>query len=229
MPPRPKPGPCCPRAGWAGGEGGPGGGRQARCWEPSPLSSSLVSDRCSRRFRTQAFLLHSRRLHRAVLPARARNWHTAAGPPGPSAHAVVIPHFGREDQLDRQALQRLIRSLARVLPPEDTARVEIEPQGPRPLECRPVGCASWTSGRPLDRQSGGAPTRDYWCMRRRRHAVRLRPPRGRAGWFAPCGCAQSCPEERSGRPPRGTSSQTGWQQTRCRFARLGTQERGTRG
>ena len=61
--------------------------------------------------------------------------HNRWDPQTKRAQAVVIHNFGREDQLDRQAIQRLIHSLARVLSPEDAARVEIELQGFKPLEC----------------------------------------------------------------------------------------------
>ena len=67
--------------------------------------------------------------------------HNRWDPQTKRAQAVVIHNFGREDQLDRQAIQRLIHSLARVLSPEDAARVEIELQGFKPLECRPLGGA----------------------------------------------------------------------------------------
>ena len=41
---------------------------------------------------------------------------------GQQVTAQVIHSFGREDQLDREALKRLIRSLARWLDPEDALR-----------------------------------------------------------------------------------------------------------
>jgi transposase len=55
--------------------------------------------------------------------------------------ATVIYNFGREDQVDREAIRRLVRSLSRLLSPEDAARAEAEAQGLTFTESRPLGGA----------------------------------------------------------------------------------------
>lgn len=57
------------------------------------------------------------------------------------AKAVIIHNFGRDDQLDRDAIRRLIRSLSRLLPAEEAARVEAEGQGLTFVRGTPVGGA----------------------------------------------------------------------------------------
>ena len=51
----------------------------------------------------------------------------------------VLFHFGREDQLDRDAIRRLIGSLSRALPPEEA--LAAQPPELRFLESRPLGGA----------------------------------------------------------------------------------------
>jgi len=67
--------------------------------------------------------------------------HNLWDPKTKRAKAVVIHNFGREDQLDRDAIRRLIRSLARLLPPGEAARAETEAQGLTFVSGRPVGGA----------------------------------------------------------------------------------------
>jgi hypothetical protein len=55
--------------------------------------------------------------------------------------ATVIYNFGREDQVDREAIRRLVRSLSRLLTPEDAARIETEAQGLAFCGSRPLGGA----------------------------------------------------------------------------------------
>ncbi len=63
--------------------------------------------------------------------------HNQWDPVGRQAKAQVIHSFGREDQLDREAIKRLIRSLTRALGPQDalraTAREDLDFVESRPL------------------------------------------------------------------------------------------------
>src|SRR6266487_1882696 len=52
----------------------------------------------------------------------------------------VIHNFGREDQLDREALQRLARSITRFLDPEQALAVQA-PEGTSFLRAVPMGGA----------------------------------------------------------------------------------------
>lgn len=58
-----------------------------------------------------------------------------------SAKAHVIHNFGREDQIDREAIRRLIHSLARLLPPGAGVRAEVEARGLAFLHAKPLGGA----------------------------------------------------------------------------------------
>jgi hypothetical protein len=69
--------------------------------------------------------------------------HNHWDPEAKVAKAEVVYNFGREDQLDREAIRRLIHSLQRVLPPEE--RLQLQARDLRFLEFRPmVGRTSWT-------------------------------------------------------------------------------------
>jgi hypothetical protein len=65
--------------------------------------------------------------------------HNRWDPKAKRAQAVVLYNFGREEQVDREAIRRLIRSLSRLLSPEQAAQVETEARGLRFLCCRPLG------------------------------------------------------------------------------------------
>lgn len=58
--------------------------------------------------------------------------------------AKVVYSFGRADQVDVQALRRLVQSICRFLDPEDVARAQAQMDGHKPLSivsCRPLGGA----------------------------------------------------------------------------------------
>ncbi|MGZ6670443.1 MAG: hypothetical protein ACXVH3_37985 [Solirubrobacteraceae bacterium] len=63
-------------------------------------------------------------------------WDPAKG----QSRAQVIHSFGREDQLDREALARLVRSISRFLDPEQALEAQA-PEGMRFLASRPMGGA----------------------------------------------------------------------------------------
>ncbi|MDA8331928.1 MAG: IS1634 family transposase, partial [Candidatus Dormibacteraeota bacterium] len=66
--------------------------------------------------------------------------HNQWDPARQQARAQVIHSFGREDQLDREAIKRLIRSLTRVLEPQDALRATAS-EDLRFVDSRPVGGA----------------------------------------------------------------------------------------
>ena len=57
------------------------------------------------------------------------------------AQAQVIHSFGRSDQLDTEALKRLIKSMSRFLPPEDAVRIEHQDDDLKIMSSRPAGGA----------------------------------------------------------------------------------------
>jgi transposase len=57
------------------------------------------------------------------------------------AQAQVIHSFGRSDQLDLDVLRRLIKSMSRLLDPEDSARIEYQDDDLKLLSSRPAGGA----------------------------------------------------------------------------------------
>ncbi|MGH9071707.1 MAG: IS1634 family transposase [Acidimicrobiales bacterium] len=61
-----------------------------------------------------------------------------------ASRAEVLYNFGRDDELDRDALRRLIRSLQRALPPEE--RLQLQAPELRFLESRPMGGAYLLDG-----------------------------------------------------------------------------------
>jgi hypothetical protein len=72
--------------------------------------------------------------------------HNAWDPARQQSRAQVIHSFGREDQLDREALARLVRSITRFLEPEQ-ALAATAPQELRFLVWRPSGGSrGWSSG-----------------------------------------------------------------------------------
>jgi hypothetical protein len=66
--------------------------------------------------------------------------HNVWDPVKRQSHAQVIHSFGREDQLDREALARLVRSITRFLDPERALEAQA-PEGMSFLESRPMGGA----------------------------------------------------------------------------------------
>jgi hypothetical protein len=66
--------------------------------------------------------------------------HNVWDPVKGQSRAQVIHSFGREDQLDREALARLVRSITRFLDPEQALEAQA-PDGMRFLESRPMGGA----------------------------------------------------------------------------------------
>jgi hypothetical protein len=58
------------------------------------------------------------------------------------AQAQVIHSFGRSDQLDVDALRRLIKSISRFLDPEDAVRIERQSDDLKFVSSRPAGGAS---------------------------------------------------------------------------------------
>src|SRR5512134_823461 len=66
--------------------------------------------------------------------------HNVRPAPGTQPVAKVIHSFGREDQLDRAALQRLVRSLSRFLEPDEALAAQA-PEELRFLCSRPMGGA----------------------------------------------------------------------------------------
>lgn len=67
--------------------------------------------------------------------------HNRWDPTTKRAQAVVIHNFGREDQLDRDAIARLIQSLSRLLPPEQAAQAHVEASGLHFVAARALGGA----------------------------------------------------------------------------------------
>jgi len=57
------------------------------------------------------------------------------------AQAQVIHSFGRSDQLDTEALKRLIKSMSRFLSPEDAVRIEHQDDDLKIMSSRPAGGA----------------------------------------------------------------------------------------
>lgn len=57
------------------------------------------------------------------------------------AKATIIHNFGREDQVDREAIRRLVRSLSRLLTPEQAAKAQAETQGLQFESSRALGGA----------------------------------------------------------------------------------------
>ncbi|MHB8395422.1 MAG: IS1634 family transposase [Candidatus Dormibacteria bacterium] len=70
--------------------------------------------------------------------------HNHWDPKSQVAKAEVLYNFGREDELDRDAVRRLIRSLQRALPPEET--LQLQAPELRFLESRPMGGAFLLDG-----------------------------------------------------------------------------------
>jgi len=66
--------------------------------------------------------------------------HNVWDPARRQSRAQVIHSFGREDQLDREALARLVRSITRFLDPEQALAAQA-PEGLRFLDSRPMGGA----------------------------------------------------------------------------------------
>jgi Transposase DDE domain len=64
--------------------------------------------------------------------------HNVWDPVKRQSRAQVIHSFGREDQLDREALARLVRSITRFLDPEQALAAQA-PEGMRFLQSRPMG------------------------------------------------------------------------------------------
>ena len=67
--------------------------------------------------------------------------HNLWDPQAKRAKAQVIHNFGREDQLDRDAIRRLIHSLSRALPPEEAARAGTEAEGLEFVDAKALGGA----------------------------------------------------------------------------------------
>ena len=66
--------------------------------------------------------------------------HNVWDPVKQQSRAQVIHSFGREDQLDREALARLVRSITRFLDPEQALEAQA-PEGMSFLASRPIGGA----------------------------------------------------------------------------------------
>lgn len=66
--------------------------------------------------------------------------HNVWDPVKQQSRAQVIHSFGREDQLDREALARLVRSISRFLDPEQALAAQA-PEGMRFLRSQPMGGA----------------------------------------------------------------------------------------
>src|SRR3990172_11085950 len=66
--------------------------------------------------------------------------HNVWDPAKQQSRAQVIHSFGREDQLDREALARLVRSISRFLEPGEALAAQA-PEELRFLESRPMGGA----------------------------------------------------------------------------------------
>ena len=64
--------------------------------------------------------------------------HNVWDPVKRQSRAQVIHSFGREDQLDREALARLVRSITRFLDPGQALEAQA-PEGTRFLQSRPMG------------------------------------------------------------------------------------------
>lgn len=62
------------------------------------------------------------------------------------SHAEVIHSFGRRDQLDVEALKRLVGSLSRFIRPEDAQTIETEAQGLKFVSSQPAGGALLLQG-----------------------------------------------------------------------------------
>jgi transposase len=62
------------------------------------------------------------------------------------SHAEVIHSFGRRDQLDVEALKRLVGSLSRFIRPEDAQTIEADAQGLKFVSSRPAGGALLLKG-----------------------------------------------------------------------------------
>jgi len=56
----------------------------------------------------------------------------------------VLYNFGREDELDREAIQRLVTSLSRLLEPGAALRATAGPGGSSSPRCRSAGRTCWT-------------------------------------------------------------------------------------
>lgn len=74
--------------------------------------------------------------------------------------AKVVHNFGREDELDVEALRRLARSIARYLGPEEDLRLQAEQSGLRFLKSRPVGGA-WLLNELWHRLEIGSAVREH--------------------------------------------------------------------
>jgi transposase len=75
--------------------------------------------------------------------------HNVRHPEKGYSKAEVIYSFGRKDQLDTEAIKRLVNSLCRFLSPEDALKVQQEAQGSKPftfVESRPAGGAHLLRG-----------------------------------------------------------------------------------
>jgi hypothetical protein len=59
--------------------------------------------------------------------------HNVRHPEKGYSKAEVIYSFGRKDQLDTEAIKRLVNSLCRFLSPEDALKVQQEAQGSKPF------------------------------------------------------------------------------------------------
>ena len=62
------------------------------------------------------------------------------------SHAEVIHSFGRRDQLDVEALKRLVGSLSRFISPEDAQTIEAQGQGLKFVSSQPAGGALLLNG-----------------------------------------------------------------------------------
>lgn len=72
--------------------------------------------------------------------------HNTRHPEKGYSHAEVIHSFGRRDQLDVDALKRLVGSLSRFISPEDAQTIEAESQGLKFVSSRPAGGALLLKG-----------------------------------------------------------------------------------
>ena len=93
--------------------------------------------------------------------------HNTGDPERQQARAEVVYSFGREDELDRQALKRLVRSISRFLDPADALQVGVGGELSF-LSSRPLGGADVLDalGRdcrsPSHRQGGQRPAHRGW-------------------------------------------------------------------
>ena len=81
-------------------------------------------------------------------------------PKSKTVKAKVVHNFGREDELDVEALQRLARSIARYLGSEEDLRLQAEQNGLRFVKSRPMGGA-WLLNELWNRLEIGAAVREH--------------------------------------------------------------------